>query len=260
MYIKSLLLVCVLSQVSADRNLPVLFQFSQPSHNVAVYRGADLERARAAGLIKGGAGGSSAGKSSASAAADSNKYTPPPPPAPTTYAPVTYKPTAPPAVVYKPSPSPAPVTYKPSPAPVSYRPAPRVVYRPAPVVYKPAPIVYRPAPAPVTYRPAPAPVTYKPAPAVHYKPAASYVEPKYNDADAVYTWEYAVKDDYTSNDFGHKESRNGAHTDGKYYVALPDGRLQTVTYTVDGYSGYVPQVEYAGEAHYAAAEAKPYTA
>merc|ERR1711862_392034 len=44
--------------------------------------------------------------------------------------------------------------------------------------------------------------------------------------------------------------QNGYLTNGKYYVALPDGRLQTVTYTVDGYNGYVPVVEYAGEAQY----------
>merc|ERR1712002_231141 len=157
---------CV-SQAMAD--LPVLFQFSQPTHNVAVFRGADLEKARAAGLIK----------SPVTAAA-----------------------------------KPAPVVV-PAPAPVAYKPAP------APVVVKPAPVVYKPAPAPVVYKPAPAPVAYKPA------PAATYHEPEYAYGDAVYTWEYAVKDDYTSNDFGHKESRDGAHADGKYYVALPDGRLQT---------------------------------
>lgn len=69
-------------------------------------------------------------------------------------------------------------------------------------------------------------------------------------ADAQYTWEYSVLDDYSKNNFGHKESRAGAYTDGKYYVALPDGRLQTVTYTVDGYGGYVPQVVYDGVAQY----------
>merc|ERR1712142_349258 len=141
------------------------------------------------------------------------------------------------------APSPAPVVYKPKP--VVYKPRP-VVYRPAPapVVYKPAPVVYKPAPAPIVYKPAPQPIAYKPA------PAATYHEPEYAYGDAVYTWEYAVKDDYTSNDFGHKEGRDGAHADGKYYVALPDGRLQTVTYTVDGYGGYVPVVEYSGEAQY----------
>merc|ERR1712200_382207 len=120
---------CV-SQAMAD--LPVLFQFSQPTHNVAVFRGADLEKARAAGLIK-----------STVAAA---------------------------------------------------KPAPVVVPAPAPVVVKPAPVVYKPAPAPVVYKPAPAPVVYKPAPApVSYKPAKpAYVEPAYNDLDAVYNWEYSV--------------------------------------------------------------------
>jgi len=228
MYIKLLVSVlCCLTYVSAD--LPVLFQFSQPTHNVAVYRGADLEKARAAGLIN---------------------------PAP---AQVNYRP--------------APLQYRPSPAPVVYRPKPAtVVVKPAPVVYKPAPtakparVVYRPAPvaykpvAPVVYKPAPTPAAYRPAP-VKYAPAASYVEPNYNDLDAVYNWEYAVLDDYSSNNFGHKESRNGALTQGKYYVSLPDGRLQTVTYNVDGYGGYVPVVEYSGEAQYPAEQypAKQYT-
>merc|ERR1719391_1662268 len=137
MYTKSLLLVCVLSQVTADRNLPVLFQFSQPSHNVAVYRGADLERAKAAGLIKGfgGASASDAGKADTDSGDNNDKYTPPPTPAPTS-APVVYKSTAPPKIVYTPSPRPAPVTYK--PAPIVYRPAPTA----APVTYKPAPVVH----------------------------------------------------------------------------------------------------------------------
>merc|ERR1712029_1185785 len=127
-----------------------------------------------------------------------------------------------------------PPTVAPTYAPVTYKP---VTYKPV-VVYKPAP-TYAPVPA---Y--APAPAYTKPAPV--YKP---YVD-EYADVPAVYTWEYAVKDDYTSNDFGAKENRDGYLTNGKYYVALPDGRLQTVTYTVDGYNGYVPVVEYAGEAQY----------
>lgn len=63
--------------------------------------------------------------------------------------------------------------------------------------------------------------------------------------DAHYNWEYAVKNDYSNNDFGHKEYRDGHNANGRYYVLLPDGRLQTVTYTVDHYGGYVPIVEYA---------------
>merc|ERR1712106_692831 len=165
--------------------------------------------------------------------------------APTTAAPTTAAPTYKPApVVYRYKP--APVVYK--PAPVVYKSAP-VVYKSAPAVYKPAPVVYKPAPA--VYKPAPS--VYKPAPAPVYKAAPSYAEPSYADIPAKYDLEYAVKDYYSNNDFGAKESRDGYLTNGKYYVALPDGRLQTVTYVVDGGAGYVPTVEYAGEAQYSAA-------
>ena len=43
---------------------------------------------------------------------------------------------------------------------------------------------------------------------------------------------------------------------GSYHVALPDGRIQTVTYSVDGYGGYVADVSYSGQAVYP--EARPY--
>merc|ERR1712106_1237013 len=147
---------------------------------------------------------------------------------------------------------------------VYHQPQPQVVYQPAPtrVVYKPAPapVVYKPAPAPLVYKPAPAPVVYKPAPVVvkpatvSYKPAPAvsyqpYVDP-YPAEEALYTYTYSVKDDYTSNDFGAQEARDGALTKGQYSVSLPDGRLQTVTYTVNGGEGYVADVQYAGQAQY----------
>lgn len=267
------------SQISPD--LPVLFKFSHPTHNVAVYRGADLKKAIAAGLVKGfGNVGATAqddrdGRSDDDGSDGDNSYAAPatttlPPPPPPTYATTTTPPPPPPPTTeaYVASETVAP-TYS-TPAPVVYKPATKIVYKPAPatVVYKPAPapVVYKPATAPVAYKPAPAPVVYKPAPApVAYKPAptykatSSYVEPSYADVPALYTWEYAVKDDYSSNDFGAKESRDGYLTNGKYYVALPDGRLQTVTYTVDGGNGYVPVVEYNGEAQYPDAPAPSYS-
>ena len=107
-------------------NLPVLFQFSHPTHNVAVFRGADLQRAIAAGVVKGfGAGAADADAAAADAgeedregrsedeeseaasyAAPAPTTTTAPPPPPTTtaayVAPTTVAPTYTPApAVYK---------------------------------------------------------------------------------------------------------------------------------------------------------------
>lgn len=60
---------------------------------------------------------------------------------------------------------------------------------------------------------------------------------------ANYEFSYAVKDDESGNDFGHQEARQGDVAEGKYYVLLPDGRLQTVEYTADT-EGYKPKVTY----------------
>ena len=67
--------------------------------------------------------------------------------------------------------------------------------------------------------------------------------------EANYDWEYKVLDQYSGNDFGHKEGRSGYRTTGQYYVALPDGRRQIVTYVADE-NGYVPVIVYEGEATY----------
>ncbi|XP_053651071.1 cuticle protein 7-like [Cherax quadricarinatus] len=67
-----------------------------------------------------------------------------------------------------------------------------------------------------------------------------------------YKFNWLVKDANSGNDFGQDEARNGYDTQGSYYVQLPDGRLQRVSYTVNGDSGYIAQVEYQGEAQYPA--------
>ncbi|XP_068210491.1 cuticle protein 21-like [Palaemon carinicauda] len=72
----------------------------------------------------------------------------------------------------------------------------------------------------------------------------------YESSEAQYSFNYAVKDESTENDFGHQETRDGDDTQGSYYVQLPDGRLQTVKYFVDGDSGYVAEVSYQGEARF----------
>ena len=62
-----------------------------------------------------------------------------------------------------------------------------------------------------------------------------------------YRFSYAVEDNYSGNQFGHTENRDGAGTTaGEYHVRLPDGRVQTVEYTVD-YRGYHANVFYHGD-------------
>lgn len=58
-----------------------------------------------------------------------------------------------------------------------------------------------------------------------------------------------MQDDYSGSNFGHQESHDGLRTTGQYRVALPDGRIQRVTYTADE-NGYVAQVTYEGEARF----------
>ena len=83
-------------------------------------------------------------------------------------------------------------------------------------------------------------------------------------APAKYHFNWAVDDPFSGNNwdvydpasgnnyphYTHQEARDGDHTQGYYYVHLPDGRLQKVTYTVQGDSGFVAEVTYEGEAQY----------
>ncbi|XP_076059576.1 pro-resilin-like [Oratosquilla oratoria] len=80
--------------------------------------------------------------------------------------------------------------------------------------------------------------------------APLYGHPAPSPVPAKYDFNYAVKDEYSGNDFGHQEARDGYDTQGSYYVLLPDGRLQKVAYTVIGDAGFVADVTYEGEAKY----------
>merc|ERR1712154_255814 len=51
-------------------------------------------------------------------------------------------------------------------------------------------------------------------------PPAYGAEPAYPDEPALYTYQYAVKDDYTNNNFGTEEKRDGYAAQGSYYVSL----------------------------------------
>ena len=79
-------------------------------------------------------------------------------------------------------------------------------------------------------------------------PAYGYA-PAYN-TPVNYQFNWEVKDDYAGLNYGQDEARAGQATNGQYSVLLPDGRTQTVTYSVpDGYSGYSADVKYSGEAY-----------
>ncbi|QQP42359.1 Putative LOC100870303, partial [Caligus rogercresseyi] len=56
--------------------------------------------------------------------------------------------------------------------------------------------------------------------------------------------------------FKAEESADGKGVSGSYQVALPDGRIQTVRYTVDGYNGFVADVQYEGTPVYPKYEPK----
>merc|ERR1712123_562215 len=97
--ISVLSLAAAMAEPQSTHNLPVLFQFSQPGHNVAVFRGAQLKQAIADGLVPGfgnlGRSGKSVDDGVAAAAANTYVTTPaPPPPPPTT---TRYVPPPPPA-------------------------------------------------------------------------------------------------------------------------------------------------------------------
>ena len=87
----------------------------------------------------------------------------------------------------------------------------------------------------------PGPVGPAPHHVPHHKPI------HHDHAPPVYNYAYAVEDPHPGYGgpvkFGHTETRDGYNTQGEYHVLLPDGRVQTVTYHVDGeYGGYVADV------------------
>ncbi|XP_053648438.1 cuticle protein 8-like [Cherax quadricarinatus] len=65
-----------------------------------------------------------------------------------------------------------------------------------------------------------------------------------------YGFDWAVRDGESGNDFAQQETRDNENTKGSFTVQLPDGRLQTVNYYVDGDSGFIADVQYQGEARY----------
>merc|ERR1712055_349378 len=74
-----------------------------------------------------------------------------------------------------------------------------------------------------------------------------------------YAYEYGVADDYSKANFKKSETQDaGGNVAGSFTIALPDGRLQTTTYTADHVNGFVAEVSYSGEAVFPPAPAGGY--
>ncbi|XP_042234936.1 cuticle protein 7-like [Homarus americanus] len=83
--------------------------------------------------------------------------------------------------------------------------------------------------------------------------APPYSQPSYKQGRP-YSFRYGVKDDYAGADYGQDETSDGHLVKGSYFVALPDGRLQTVKYQADHVIGYVADVEFDGDAQHPIAQ------
>ena len=94
------------------------------------------------------------------------------------------------------------------------------------------------------------------APAPYHAPAPHHAPAHYDESPKPYAFQYGVADTYSGAQFSAQETADGKAVAGSYQVALPDGRVQTVTYTADHYNGYVADVKYEGTPVYP--EAKPY--
>ena len=58
-----------------------------------------------------------------------------------------------------------------------------------------------------------------------------------------YAYEYGVADDYSKANFKKTETQDAeGKVAGSFTIALPDGRIQTTTYTADHYNGFVAEV------------------
>merc|ERR1712083_1088282 len=97
------------------------------------------------------------------------------------------------------------------------------------------------------------------APVVHAAPAYHAPAVVVKEAPEPYTYTYGVADDYSKANFNAAETSDASgNVGGSYSVSLPDGRIQTVTYTAGHTNGYVAEVSYSGEAVYPPAPAGGY--
>ena len=66
-----------------------------------------------------------------------------------------------------------------------------------------------------------------------------------------FSYEYGVADDYSKANFKKAEAQDAyGNVQGSFTIALPDGRIQTTTYTATHETGFIAEVTYSGTAAY----------
>ncbi|XP_049826527.1 uncharacterized protein LOC109601561 [Aethina tumida] len=93
-------------------------------------------------------------------------------------------------------------------------------------------------------------VLVKPAPQTPFSTLPTRIRPYEEQSVPIpYDFNYKVDNPPTNTFFGQNEAGDQAgRVAGQYYVYLPDGRLMTVEYTVDGESGFVPRITFQNQA------------
>merc|ERR1712071_546940 len=66
-----------------------------------------------------------------------------------------------------------------------------------------------------------------------HEPVVAAANHHVTDMPMPFNFDWAVKDEDSSNDFGHSAVSDGNTVTGSYRVLLPDGRVQIVTYKAD---------------------------
>merc|ERR1719436_1956793 len=75
----------------------------------------------------------------------------------------------------------------------------------------------------------------------------AYGPPVEKLAPQPFAYEYGVADDYSKANFKKAETQDAyGNVQGSFTIALPDGRIQTTTYTADHTNGFVADVTYEG--------------
>merc|ERR1712106_62609 len=88
-------------------------------------------------------------------------------------------------------------------------------------------------------------------PPAYGAPAPYHAAPVEKLPPQPFAYQYGVVDDYSKNNFQKTETQDAeGKVAGSFTIALPDGRIQTTTYTADHYNGFVAEVSYEGTAVY----------